>query len=106
MSTAKKRQKQKLPTEEEVFEKKPLLSKAFEKEAKLAKSKKSPTTVFLKSISGELQKALDEGLSFVRISRSIETVYGVKINTATISVYAKTKLNYQKSKSLPETTCE
>ena len=56
---------------------------------KYKKKTKSRTQIFLEEIEDDIQKAIENGMSFAELSREIKKVFGVDISSTTISKFSK-----------------
>jgi len=87
----------KIPTAEEIAEKKEALKAKIEVSKESAKNGRiSPTQTFLKEVEDIIKDAINNQVSFTQIAKDIYAVFNFKVSTQTIRVFAQNHLGFEK----------
>ena len=87
----------KIPTAEEIAEKKEALKAKIEVSKESAKNGRiSPTQTFLKEVEDIIKDAIENQVSFTQIAKDIYAVFNFKVSAQTIRVYAQNHLGFEK----------
>jgi len=92
----KTRKRRRILNREEIEKKKDLLFKKIEENLEENRRRLSPKKTFLLGIGDAIKKAIDEGMSYKQLSKTIYEVYKLKVSQTTLRNFAHDYLNVPK----------